>query len=335
MNKLPFIIAVLTLLTGLSSCPKEREGKYTPKEKVQSVYQEQTWYQNDEVVRQEAKYKSEEWTWANDQLDSIIYYEQHTYQSEDETEIWYEKISTQQFTYDKDGRLTKSEIVGYFNIIGFTSIVATCEYDGKYLKSITVTEEGEFVESYQFNHNGKQITSFDLTLSNNLIEKDKKAMQLLDRVNPLRFILDVEIATKVMSTTQECVKRASKADIKANNVVHFDMTWEGDNVSRIAGNYMGPTMQYDITYDNKNNPFYNLFDIANTVYQGFLLSTPICKHNVTGISLTLTGSEGETSRTKSVAITYTYNNKDYPTSRTQNTTDGDDGYEQTYYYEYK
>ena len=138
-----------------------------------------------------------------------------------------------------------------------------------------------------------------------------------------------------MFTTQECVKRASKADIKANNVVHFDMTWEGDNVSRIAGNYMGATMQYDITYDKKNNPFYNLFGIANTVYQGFLLSTPICKHNVTGISLTLTGSEGETSPTESVAITYTYNNKDYPTSRTQNTTDGDDGYEQTYYYEYK
>ena len=334
MKKLLFIMTALTLLAGVSSCQKEQEGKYAPKEKIQSVYLEQTWYQNGEVIQQEPKFKSEEWTWTNDRLDSITYYDQHTYQTgeEEETEIWYEKIYTQRFTYDEDGRLTKSEVVGFLNIVGFVSIVATCEYDGKYLKTMTVTKDGEFVESYQFNHDGKRITSFELTLSDNFIEKDNQAIRLLDRVNPLRFVLDAELATKVTTATQKCVKHTTA---KANNVVHFDMTWDGDNVSRIAGIYMGSTMQYDITYDKKNNPFYNLFDIVNTVDQGFLLSTPICKHNITGISLTLTGSEGETSHTESVTITYTYNSKDYPTSRTQNAADEGGGYVQTYYYEYK
>lgn len=337
MKKLLFAMATLTLLAGVSSCQKEREGKYAPKEKVQSVYQEQTWYQNDEEIKHEPKFKSEEWVWTNDQLDSIIYYDQHTYQTEEggETEIWYEKVYTQRFTYDDEGRLAKSEIVGFLNLVGYVSIVATCEYDGKYLKTMTVTEDGEFVETYQFNHDGKRITSIDLTLNDNFIEKDKQAMRLLGNVNPLRFLLDSELATKMTAATQKCVERAAKAGSKANSVLHFDMTWDGDNVSRIAGNYMGSTMQYDITYDKKNNPFYNLFDIVNTENQGFLLSTPICKHNMTGITLTLTGSEGEASHTESVEITYTYNSKDFPTSKTHDTSEGGDRYVQTFFYEYK
>ncbi len=329
MKKILFSVAAIALLASVSSCKKEMEGKYAPKEKIQSVYTEQTSYYNDEVERQEAKFLSESWTWEKGLLSRITYYDQYTYEvgENGETETERDLLYTQLFTYDDDGRLTKSEIMGLANM------TATCEYDGNYLKTMTVKDEGEFVASYAFNHDGKRITSFDLTLGEEFMDMDLKAMKQLERVNPLRFVLSAEPAEKVMAASKLYAKRAAKAGSKANTVLHFDMEWSGDNVSQIAASYMGATMQYSLTYDGKNNPFYNLFEIVNTVENGFMPFLPLSKNNVTDIAI-VQSADGE-DYTETIHYDYTYNGKNYPTSRKEEESYG--GYRDvtTYYYEYK
>ena len=324
-----FAVMAFALLAGVSSCKKEMEGKYAPKEKIQSVYQEHTTYYGNDVEHHEPKFKSEEWTWVNDRLDRIVYFDQYTYETGEngEPETEYEQLYVQFFTYDGDGRLTKSEI------LGLTNMVATCEYDGKELTKMTITEDGAMVVTYQFYHDGKRITSFDLTLGGDYWEMDEKVAKQLERVNPLRFVLSAEQAAEVMAATKNCAKRATKAGSKANTVLHFDMEWSGDNVSRIGAFYMGATMQYDFNYDTKNNPFYNLFEVVSTVENNFMPFMPLSKNNVTGIAVTLS-EDGEV-ETETMQYSYTYNDKDYPTSRKEEETYGNSRYERTYYYEYK
>ena len=116
-------------------------------------------------------------------------------------------------------------------------------------------------------------------------------------------------------------------------VVRFDLEWDGDNVKSIAANYMGESVQYAFKYDSKNNPYYNLFEIVNTVENGFMPYMSLSKNNVTDIAMTMS-EEGE-SYTYNTVLTYTYNKKDYPASKVVDETEEDYRYQQTLYYEYK
>ena len=329
MKKILFAVMAFALLAGVSSCKKDMEGKYAPKEKIQSVYQESAMYYDGEIENQEDKFKSEEWTWVKDRLDRIIYFDQYTYGGgeDEEPEREYVQLYVQLFSYDSDGRLTKSEIIGMANM------EATCEYDGKELSKMTIKEDGEMVATYQFNHDGKRITSFDLTLGGDYWEMDENVAKQLERVNPLRFVLSAEQAAEVMAATKSYAKSAAKAGSKANTTIRFNLEWNGDNVSRIGAIYMGATMQYDFNYDTKNNPFYNLFEMVSTVENNFMPFMPLSKNNVTGIAVTL--SEDGEIETETMQYSYTYNDKDYPTSRKEEETYGNSRYERTYYYEYK
>ena len=329
MKKILFAVMAFALLAGTSSCKKEMEGKYAPKEKINAVYTEETYWYNGSIESHEAKYKSEEWTWVKDRLDKIVYFNQYTYPTGegDEMETEYEQTNLQTFTYDDDGRLTKSEI------FGMETYVATCEYDGKYLKTMTITEDRELLVSYQFNREGGKITSFDLTLGEDYFEMDEKSAKQLERVSPLRFVLDAKPAEEVMKATKCYAKRAVKVGSKANAILHFSMEWNGDNVSKIATSFMGETLRYDFNYDEKHNPFYNLFEMANTLENGFMPFMPLSKNNVIGVARTM--SEGGDVETETIQYSYTYNSKDYPTSKKEEETYEESKYECTYFYEYK
>ena len=331
MKKILFAVMAFALLAGVSSCKKELEGKYAPKEKIQSVYQEYAMYYDGEIENQEAKFKSEEWTWVKDRLDRIVYFDQTTYEvgEDEEPESEYVQLYVQLFSYDSDGRLTKSEIIGMANM------EATCEYDGKELSKMTIKEDGEMVATYQFNHDGKRITSFDMTLGGDYWEMDEKVAKQFERVNPLRFVLSAEPAAEVMSATKSYAKSAAKAGSKANTTIRFNLEWNGDNVSRIAASYMGETMQYNFNYDTKNNPFYNLFEVVHTVDNNFMPFMPLSKNNVTAIAILLSEDGDTEAETETMQYSYTYNDKDYPTSRKEEETFGDSRFERTYYYEYK
>lgn len=333
MKKVLFTLATLALLAGVSSCTKEKEGKYNPKEKIESVYAEAQIYVDDLLDSQMPKFKSEEWVWEKERLTRISYYGQAFYYPTDdpeEAQMERELMYTQLFTYDEDGRLTKSEILGDVNML------ATCEYEGKYLKKMTVTEEDEMVVTYEFTHVGKRISSFKLTISGVDFDMDKKVREQLERTNPLRFVLAPEPAKMVTIATKKGVERAIKSGSKANVVLEFQVSWnDADNVSDMMCNYMGGIVDYSFRYDTKNNPFYNLFDIVNGIGSEYVPFMPLNKNNVTGIAETVV-EPGETDpEVRVIEFSFTYNSKDYPTSRKMVEGDEEFRYEETLYYEYK
>lgn len=330
MKKTLFTLTLLALLLGVSSCSKEKEGKFNPKEKLKAVYQEYASYYGGELQSIDPKYMSEEWVWDDSQLDRILYYEQSVYEpyeDSDYVETEQELVYTQLFTYDRDDRVVKSEVLGMVNM------TTTCEYEGKYLKSMTVMEDKETIASFLFNRDGDKISSFDLTLSDSYFDMDKQARRQFERILPLRFILSPEQASAVLAVSQSSAAQAAKRGAKGNTVLHLALGWADGNVIQITCDFMGSSILYAFNYDDKINPFYNLFETVSLANNSFLPFAAMSHNNVTGIAF-VSQEDGETF-TETETYTYTYNNKNYPTSKSNEMTFGSYRYVETLYYEYK
>ena len=207
MKKTIFTLAVVALLAGVCSCTKEKEGVYNPKQKIQSVYYESKGLQGDEVLYENPKYKSEAWTWEDNRLERISYFDQVVYFEDGNEHYENELVVTQFFSYDKDNRLTKSEILGEVNM------TADYTYDGKYLKTVYITEQLRPVVKYTFNYTDKKITSIDMTVEEEMMKNgasDNKAAKQLMRTNPLRFVMAPEAAARTMTATQRYAKLMAK-----------------------------------------------------------------------------------------------------------------------------
>lgn len=308
MKKTIFTLAVVALLAGVCSCTKEKEGVYNPKQKIQSVYFESKGLQGDEVLYENPKYKSEAWTWEDNRLERISYFEPVAYYTDGNEHIEIELVATQLFSYDKDNRLTKSEILGEENM------AADYTYDGNYLKTVSITEQLRPIVKYSFNYTDKKITSIDMTVEENG-DFDNKAAKQLMRTNPLRFVMAPEAAARTMAATQRYAKlMAKKGCAKGSSTVTLKVEWDGDNICKISGSAMGESMVLTYKHDTKNNPYYGLFDIMGLAGEDIVLFLPMSRHNITSITQTFAEDGEEESYTAS--YTYTYNGKDYPTSKT-------------------
>ena len=96
---------------------------------------------------------------------------------------------------------------------------------------------------------------------------------------------------------------------------------------------MGSTIMYAFNYDAKYSPFYNLFESYTLESNAFMPFMALSKNNATGIAETV--AEGGETEYNTLTYTYTYNDKDYPTSRAGDETYDNYRYVETLYYEYK
>lgn len=350
MKKTILTLAILALLASISSCTKEKEGVYSPEQKIQTVYLDIKGYQEGEIVYLTPKYKSEDWTWNDNSLVRIDYYELAYYYGEDSDTTVSQLAFTQFFSYDKGDRLTKSEILGEMNM------VATYTYDGNYIETIIITEYDRPYLTYRFNRTDKKVTSIDITVNEDEFKKGAsadKAFKQLMRANPLRFVMAPDVASRTMTATQECAKRMDKKGCtKAEMTVTLNVEWDGENISQISGTAMGETMTMTFKYDNKNNPFYGLFGIDFLLNESDASIIPyqsMSRHNITHLTLSYVEGGEEETESADYSYTYTYNNKDFPTTKVLEMTDwvydeetgeyelvelGDYRFVQTEYYEY-
>ena len=155
--------------------------------------------------------------------------------------------------------------------------------------------------SLLYNYTDKQLTNLSLYFGTMLVAscdvtyKDKKMSQLtvtvdegvlgsrkiLPAMNPLSMLLPRPISERLIS-------------------FEVQLTWEGDNITKVLGQGMGETVTLTAEYDTKNNPVY-----------GFLLGQPsssLVKNNITMISASELNLD-----TENVTITYQYDEDDYPT----------------------
>lgn len=306
MKKFTLLVAVLALGLFFVSCNKE--GQFTPKNKIDRVcYSGSSKYEvyvggywNTESSSTTSKYVQEIWDW--------------------------------------DGKMLKS--ISHYNSSGNLSYTENYEYDGKRLASITWGDADRYTVSYE---NGK-ISSIDGYAGTEKMvsyvfshEKGKiSRITVTDYgakksgfsplpVNALRFFIQ---SADIQSIGETMAKFSSKMNTKDIETWTIDFEWDGKNVSKVTyleGAYK-ETCEYK--YDNKLNPYYGLFDISE--YDALDI---LSKNNVTRY----VADDSENDHWERDFI-YTYDGK-LPTMQTCSYSNNYGDYRYSYtnitYYEYK
>ena len=344
MKKNFFAIVSAVLLLAAVSCTKEKEGVYNPSLKISSIYQDYNVYHGSELEWNIPKYLAEQWVWKENRLERIRYFDTETYGDVDSI-CAPVLLYTQDFTYDNKNRLTRADVV--FSDFGLTykdssfSIYATYEYDGKYLKNINLYENGVLALGYEFTHDGSTISAITVIINGG--ELFTEYGRILDRINPLRFVLAPEVAERALSATQDCAKKInSKGESKSIYAVTFNTEWDSDNLTRLLtdkDNMMGLfSLEFTFTYDTYTNPYYGLFDASGAFSSANIVPfMAMGRNNVTAMTMKENLMGENISET--VTYTYTYNKSGVPETKSMEETDdtlGSDSYRYvtTYYYQY-
>lgn len=313
-----FAAAAALLLFG--ACQKE--GKYNPKEKISNVSEEycsvSSYFSGEEWVTDSSitpKHVSEQWTWDGKKLSQIAYI---GYDYDDQGNMVPDGQDLVKFNYD--GSQMTEITTSYGERMTFT-------YDGKKLQKAELYDgTATPYMTYEFEHDGKKISSMTVTMAG--VYYDKKGA----KVSRLEHLLLGNIIPQTKSTDKFVCQLHAKA-AKAGQSIRMDLTWDGDNVSKIvaATPYGNATMT--LTYDDKNNPFKN-FGPMFGFYGETETGVEFCnKNNIT--KMVISDIEGGSDEEN---YTYTYDGK-WPVSCT-NMYSYEDEYSRgtnsrTVYYEYE
>ncbi|MCR4811984.1 MAG: hypothetical protein K5867_05235 [Bacteroidales bacterium] len=284
MKKIFFIAAASMLLLSMTSCNKQKDGVFNPKQKISAIYhayrEQGSWYNSatymweDEDPYVTPMHKSEEWVWDGKQLQQIRYF------SEDGT-----IDDTETFTYDG------KQLVRVEYDYGDDREYTTYEYDGKELASAKFYVDGLLYISYEFTHTDKKIT--DITMTE--YDYDKSVTDIARRqLSSLRSILPMgQIGEKVIANCEARLKTKAASTY----ITRISLTWTSNNITRITYKWSdGDIDTDDFTYDNKKNPYYGLLNSEGEI-------TPFYS------------SENNVLTYGSYAYVYEYDRNDYPTSR--------------------
>lgn len=314
-----FAAAAALLLFG--ACQKD--GKYNPKEKIAKVYEEVSnsySYNDGEGWQTETngtpKHVTEQWTWDGKKLAQIVY---PSYDYDDEGNMVLDgDQDVLRFTYD-GSQLTEVKANYEFRMV-FT-------YDGKKLQKAEIYDEKttpDFV--YEFEHDGKKISTITMTGDGDIYKKKSASVSRMEKLLLGNIIPQSKTTEKVM---RELHAKAAKS----TQSIKMNLTWDGDNVSKITAvtPYGNATMSF--TYDDKNNPFKG-FGLMFGGYGESEIGVEFCnKNNITKI--VLSDLDGDT---EEESYTYTYDGK-WPVSRSQessySSTNEQYSWKVTEYFEYE
>jgi hypothetical protein len=289
MKKTILALSLIAFAATLISC-SDKEG-YNPDGKISEVYTSSKQYVNDTLAVSVPNTLTQRWTWDEKKLAQIEHFEEsydgpHSY------------IET--FTYDKKGYLTGTAVA---------NIKSTFEYDGKYLKNVSIYEDNQFSSGMTFEHDGNKITKITM------IQTDYKTK--MAEFNPLRLIVSPEIYRTITRVEKVALIAAKKHGIKNQNLV-FNVTWDGQNVSKLSGSIPGSsTYTINYTYDNKKNPFKDFYNYSCTDNEGF---TMLSRNNIVRYTTSVADMNDTTT------YTYIYNDDDMPATRTEVYISNDESY---------
>lgn len=337
MKKTVLIAVAAAVALFFGACHKD--GKYNPKQKISKIYSEyystSAFRDNEETWRYDTvsspKTLDEEWTWDGNKLAKITYI---GYDIRNGVRVPANDDVT--FTYDGnqlvevnsvDGRmvltydgskLEKAEIyyIGPVLLKGSEtpSCTITFTYEGKKIVRMTgVSEEYYWVDG---------------------VKGNRMINLLMQSVMP-----DAEAVQRTMATACEMVR---KAGTKGTMTTVVDLTWDGDNVSKVTEsvNGIGVVSTIEYSYDNKKNPLQGFLGIifdATEVNDGSVFCN---KNNVVRMFERSSMFNKNEIGTYEVNYTYTYDG-DWPTSRTRARSYGSEaeGYygnsRNTMFFEYK
>lgn len=295
MKKTVLALAALTMLASVfTSCKKDTEGAFNPKQKIEGIYTEETVTENGNQVSKTDKYLSEKWNWGGKTLTSIDFMNENG-----------SVAATEKYTYDDKNRIAT---------LTSGSQVGTFTYDGKEMTKFEVTENGQFAMSLQFEHDGKKIVKIILTTP---VDDDDFDFDFANS-RIVRQVLGNELTKAVNFAHRNGRMVARKNAVKASTEsITMLISWDGDNVSNVSGSlsFMGMSlsMNIDFTYDNQLNPLYGNMAIFTLGASEGNMGT-LSKNNVTSMTTKMTmpffGEQKDVINYK-----YTYDGK-YPSAVT-------------------
>lgn len=315
-----FAAAAALLLFG--ACQKD--GKYNPKQKIAKVYEEFNYTDSyyDEYSGEwntnsnnTPKHLTEEWTWDGKKLSKITFI---AYDYDEEGNMVADGQDVVKFNYD--GSQMTEVTTTYGERLTFT-------YDGKKLQKAELYDGAATpYMTYEFEHDGKKISSMTVTMAE--VYYDKKGA----KVSRLEHLLLGNIIPQTKSTDQFVCQLHAKA-AKSAPSIKLDLTWDGDNVSKIAAATPGGNATMSLTYDDKNNPFRN-FGLMFGYYGESETGVEFCnKNNIT--KMVISDIEGGSDEEN---YTYTYDGN-WPVTRTSVSVYEDEYSKESrtykYYYEYE
>ncbi len=243
MKKTAFFAAAAALLL-FGACQKD--GKYNPKEKISNVSEEycsvSSYFSGEEWVTDSSitpKHVSEQWTWDGKKLSKIAFI---SYDYDEEGNMVADGQEVVNFNYD--GSQMTEIATSYGERMTFT-------YDGKKLqKAELYVGVATPYMTYEFEHDGKKISSMTVTMDEEYYAKKGT------RVSRLEHLLLGNIIPQTKSTDKFVCQLHAKA-AKAGQSIRMDLAWDGDNVSKITAVTPHGNATATFTYDDKNNPFKN------------------------------------------------------------------------------
>ncbi len=217
MKKFTFIALAITAVLGVNSCT-EKEGVYSPKMKIDKIYDLYNGQQNLVIV----------FNWDGDKLVSIS--------------DGGENVST--LTYDDMNRIaTYCEDGMVFNYT----------YDGDLLSRISYTGDHRSY-TMDFTHDGKKITKMTVTITDDYYPEDK-GMNFNFASHALGLLLPPQICKEIDAVGHKVVQQAKGTKGETHS---FDIlfTWRGKNIIRMDDPSWSESHTYE--YDNKPSPFNNM-----------------------------------------------------------------------------
>ena len=277
MNKFRTIALLLGMLVmaSMTSCTKEKDGVYTPKKKIQKVYD--SWLNTE-------KYLDQSWDWDGDLLKAINHYDSG------ENLMW-----TETFSYDGN-RLVR---VDDSNGPEYTLY----DYDGKKLKSANYYVGSELEATATYSYSDGKLNKIVLTG----YEDAKSASERKLQSSYLPFSTEIlEVIDKIRSNIVE------RSLGKENYVMELQFTWSGDNVSKIVATYDDEIQPVTFQYDTKNNPHKGFlgvysFDPGEEIQEGYMFMS---KNNITKVTLCMDDEKED----EIIIFAYQYDEDDYPTT---------------------
>ena len=304
MKRTLLIATAAMLLLAASSCQKD--GVYNPQKKISKISRSSSSTPSDEFGY--AYYTpmrlNEQWTWDGDKLVS-------------RTQFDGDGEAAAQFTYSYDGkRLTSIAYTtnGYYCKTDFS-------YDGKKLSSAEHYSDGRHYCSVQFSHSNGKISAIDITYHRFVGKNAFVGASMLDMLLPL----DIQMSG--------VSRQANAKGESEDHIAKIELTWDGNNITKMVSTLEGDVQTGVFTYDDKRNPFCGM----GVMYLHLLVDIDDWRQEpsyfVYDRNNVLTCEYTHSSARTSTTYAYTYED-DYPTTCTVNWMD-EHAYRTTrYQYEY-
>ena len=260
MKKHTLSLAGLLIVALLASSCSKREGVIYKKNKIDNIYAVENRYFDNQLFNSIENYLEEDWHWDGDELYRIDYRSDHPY--------------SENFFYGSHRRLERTTVPAY-------DIRSEFFYDGRQLDHIDIFRNDNPYMTLTLLHDDDRLYEIDCLYHQTTA--DTASVALLPHTCPLAFLLGRQMAAQLEADNRTRLRDMQMRGAKSNTIRYL-LTWSDDNVTAIDCIDDNGTRRIALTYDDKINPYRQLFgyrELTDPLFGFEMLS----ENNITSIRM--------------------------------------------------